>query len=687
MVQRIGGKGGIIMSRREVAIGLSIGLVGMLAYCLACSQADWSPDGRRLAYTLRLVGKKDPAVWVFDFEANRATRVVQSAEYLSPPAWAPDGQSLLFFQSRDLPEEPADSEAQKEDCEKRKETELLLFRYWPVDGRLRVVRRVQSPATGNQEYRGRGIAEPQPQWSPDGRRILWWQPDFDRVQLLDAATGEPTVTLQGAAMPRWSPSGGEVALLLRVQTPANPWLVVARVDALSELAAALPEDAFKEGSLPPDEVFASVKGVRFTHILGDCGASGPAWSPDGRHLAIGQGGDILLVTPGEGQIRQLTLAHAVEGSKKEEGPTIVWLDWDPAGRRLAYATTEPQGLYWTPVDEPEPRVVCCGVEGFLWFHPVWSPDGRRLAYPAYIASGPALPLVVVKELTSGRIVEVLGVEQWPEMAAGGGMSEEKIAEAFVRILDGFFSDRSNIGRAREPLQIMEQFVPVSGLACDRLVARQADRSPLLPRLFRAYYRFFAGEFKGAVSDAENVLARWRARFPGGRRQKESTESLLRLIVASHLASGRPGEARAALERHGLASAWKEVEQRLERERHLRNEYGDSFRKAGPDDVEGLQELAELYWFPLCDYARCARVYARLAEIAPEEEIRKEAELCRQAAERFSRMRRGQEHKGASEPDVRAVVLGAGCGTVLLGAAAVLALRRSSRRRWRDARIG
>ena len=115
----------------------------------------------------------------------------------------------------------------------------------------------------------------------------------------------------------------------------------------------------------------------------------PAWSPDGRSLAvavgswrIGAGGHALYVVPADGA-GVVRLSDAVSGGS-----------WSPDGTRLAFAKPESTGvaLYTIAADGTDARRVTT-VRGWersaggphpqrAWIHPVaWSPDGAKLLYP------------------------------------------------------------------------------------------------------------------------------------------------------------------------------------------------------------------------------------------------------------------------------------------------------------------
>src|SRR4051812_48337400 len=51
----------------------------------------WSPDGRRLAFT------RDDEIWIVEADGSRLTRVVANPAGGHDPRWSPDGRRLAFL--------------------------------------------------------------------------------------------------------------------------------------------------------------------------------------------------------------------------------------------------------------------------------------------------------------------------------------------------------------------------------------------------------------------------------------------------------------------------------------------------------------------------------------------------------------------------------------------------------------
>ena len=266
----------------------------------------WSPDGRRIAYTL------GSALHVMNADGTRSRRVrsESGSDFSAGPTWSPDGRALLFATIR-----------------LQRDLEIAVVN---ADGR------------GLRRLTRNTVHDLSPVWSPAKRRIAFvrrgavWlmNPDGSRQSRLVAGVG-----------PTWSPSGRELAL-------------------------------------------STGRGV---HIVGATGGAPrfvtvgqmPAWSTRGGQLALVRGVRIVLVDLASGAERMLA-NYEQACPVAPELTSITGLDWAPDGRRLLvtlvcddgrFASTtanviraDGEGGGTLPIDDIFPTRVA------------FSPDGRRVVF-------------------------------------------------------------------------------------------------------------------------------------------------------------------------------------------------------------------------------------------------------------------------------------------------------------------
>jgi TolB protein len=64
-------------------------------------QPEWSPDGRRIAFTSHRGGSSD--IWVVDARGGQPQRLTSEPSLDNSPAWSPDGSLIAFGSNRDSP--------------------------------------------------------------------------------------------------------------------------------------------------------------------------------------------------------------------------------------------------------------------------------------------------------------------------------------------------------------------------------------------------------------------------------------------------------------------------------------------------------------------------------------------------------------------------------------------------------
>ena len=199
-------------------------------------------------------------------------------------------------------------------------------------------------------------------WSPDGRRIAFDFLDESGVHLATMAADGTRVRQLSfdrgiQEVPRWSPNGRWIAFNAAPVLPGEPgfstsiWLM--RAD-----------------------------GTQRRQVTTDGFDVEPVWSPDGLQLAFAR-----LIDDANGVAAVYVVNRDGTGLHEVVPPTagLEHPDWSPDGRWITFniapeAQNEPQrgSIIAVRPDGRSRRVLQAATNRYLFFKPVWSPDGKQL---------------------------------------------------------------------------------------------------------------------------------------------------------------------------------------------------------------------------------------------------------------------------------------------------------------------
>lgn len=345
-------------------------------------QPRFSPDGREISFTSDRGGGDN--IWRMPVGGGEPVQVSkESFRLLNNPAWAPDGQYLVarkhFTGTRSLGA-----------------GEMWLYHRSGGDG-LQLTKR-----KNDQQDAG------EPVFSPDGRYLYFSEdvspgPNFQynknaneiiyAIRRLDRETGEliDLVRVQGGAVrPQPSPDGSQLAFVRRIRERTALSLFDLDTGEIRTLWDGLSRDQ--------QEAWA-IFGVYPNY----------AWMPDGKSLVIwaqgglwrvGSDGSEPAAIPFRAEVdQQLTepLRFAYRLDEDRFSPTLLRdAATSPDGRSVVFHAV---GSLWRK-SLPDGRPQRLSTDAAFDYAPVFSPDGRRLAFVRY--SDEEQASIVLREVASGR---------------------------------------------------------------------------------------------------------------------------------------------------------------------------------------------------------------------------------------------------------------------------------------------
>jgi TolB protein len=227
----------------------------------------------------------------------------------------------------------------------------------------------------------------EPDWSPDGRRILYtsYRGDALELRVLDLQTGTSAALVSNGAVnldARWSPDGSRVAFVSTVfQGRFHVFVLDVRGGAPAGEPVRVTDD--RDSNLP-----------RYYYSKWDLYLS-PAWSPDGKELLVVSDRGQVWGTGGIWRMEAragapMTLVRDEETNWKAHP------DWARDGQRVVYSSylgRQRNQLWLTTASAGHPfELTYCDCDQT---RPRWSPDGRRIAFVTNEGGNVALRVVAI----------------------------------------------------------------------------------------------------------------------------------------------------------------------------------------------------------------------------------------------------------------------------------------------------
>jgi len=230
----------------------------------------------------------------------------------------------------------------------------------------------------------------QPDWSPDGKTIVFARYVDDAVELyrLDLASGEAQPVTAGGDVnvePRWSPDGERLA-----------WVSTQGSGRFHIFVGEISDGKLTGERLLPDRVSRQTRYYysEYDHELS------PSWSPDGKELLYVANPEVAYGT-GNLYRRGLGTDDTAVLLRAEETTWKARPEWSPDGRRVIWSSYAGRQWHqlWVTTSAGGGDPLPLGFGDFDVTAVRWSPDGRRLAYVSNESGNTA---IWIQDLVSGR---------------------------------------------------------------------------------------------------------------------------------------------------------------------------------------------------------------------------------------------------------------------------------------------
>jgi Tol biopolymer transport system component/DNA-binding winged helix-turn-helix (wHTH) protein len=364
----------------------------------------WSPDGSRIAFWSNRDGKKE--IYVMDADGSNVKRLTNNLADDVNPSWSPEGRRILFESERD-----GNREIYVMDADGGNQIRLTKNNAvdgtgtWSPDGSLIAFASNRDTGPPYNPYNldiyvmnadgsnvRRIVDDPEydvgPQWSPDGRKILFQtgrNGNFDVYEMNTDGTGQRNLTAdydKSDGAPVWSLDGNNIAFSRRIEGKSQIFVM--------------------------DADGGNLKRVTNNSANNEA----PCWSPDGSKLIFqtDRDGNLeIYVMSVDGELDQLTDHPADDLSP----------DWSPDGTKIAFSSNRngKQHIYVMNVDGSSLAQITNSAGQDT--EPSWSADGKRIAFTSTRDGNSEIYVMNADGSNQTRLTNDPGVDRYARSSPDG----------------------------------------------------------------------------------------------------------------------------------------------------------------------------------------------------------------------------------------------------------------------------
>ena len=167
----------------------------------------WSPDGKRIAFKRTKNEYRSFQIYVKRVTGGRARRLTDG-RFDENPAWSPDGRLIAFNSMRGLKVIRPDGSGERR---VRRFGAGASTVDWSLDGSRIAFERDRHVWTArwNGKDKRRVVRGSEPDWSPDGRKLVYMPPNGGVATI--GVNGKGRRFLTNGLLPAWSPDGKRIA--------------------------------------------------------------------------------------------------------------------------------------------------------------------------------------------------------------------------------------------------------------------------------------------------------------------------------------------------------------------------------------------------------------------------------------------------------------------------------------------